>query len=131
MSPVQWFESLQKPVWVPSIHFLDTITTFLYLFSIVSLFYLSYKAYKNEVHYLSMFSYIVNVCALLLYKPVFYGTKSLEMTLVVTVFLMLTIFLVVVSTFKKNPIFAIFQTSYFLWSIFIFLLHTLLLIQNS
>ena len=71
-----WYSQLKKPKFAPPAWLFGPVWTFLYVLIIISFGYVGYLFFKNEIPFIVLFPFILNLIFNLIFVPIQFGLKS-------------------------------------------------------
>ena len=109
--PGEWYDSLQKPTWVPPNWMFPVVWTILYLLSAWAATRVAVKADNAQ----AMAFWALQIALNTLWTPVFFGAKRMGLAMVVIVALWLTVAAMLVAFWQLDVLAAVLVLPYLVW----------------
>jgi benzodiazapine receptor len=112
---MQWYESLEKPVWTPEPETIGVIWQVLYPIILISFSYVFLKAVRGTIPWVVALPFAVNLVANLAFTPILFGLRSLVLASFDIVVVLTTIVLGMGMIWRYHRWVAVVQVPYLIW----------------
>jgi len=112
---MQWYESLQKPVWTPDPGTISVIWQILYPIIVFSFSYVFLRAIRGKIPWSVALPFAINLVANLSFTPLLFGARSLILASVDIVVVLATLIWGMAVIWRFHRWAAILQLPYLIW----------------
>ena len=121
MKNLDWFHTLNKPVFAPPDWIFAPIWIALYILMFVSILFILRSHSKNKIIPITLFT--AQLALNLIWSPVFFGNMDIRGGLVIVISLLLVLILTIISFYKISKVAGLLLVPYLIWVIFATLLN--------
>ncbi len=115
MDWMTWYNSLNKPEWIPAPKTIGTIWQILYPVIIVSFGYVFLQAYKGKVSWYVALPFAINLVANILFTPIQFGMRNMPLAALDIVVVWGTIIWSMAAIWPYSLWVMLAQIPYFVW----------------
>lgn len=115
MDWLDWYNSLEKPVWTPAPATIGLIWQILYPIILVSFGFVFMQAFRGKVPWLVALPFAINLVANLTFTPIQFGMRNLWLASIDILIVWTTIIWGFVAIWQHYRWVAVVQLPYFIW----------------
>jgi len=127
IGPGEWYADLAKPSFTPPGWLFAPVWIFLYILIALA----GYRTWMRDRESLSMALWWTQLLLNFLWSPVFFGTHSIGMGILVCLFLLANLFLFILTSWKRDKLSSLLFAPYALWVSFAAALNVGVLLLNT
>jgi tryptophan-rich sensory protein len=124
------YSDLKKPSWAPPSFLFAPVWTFLYILIAISFGYVFLMAFKNEISFVIVIPFILNLIFNFLFTPIQFGLKNIFLASIDILLVILTLLWASIAIFSIASWVSYAQIPYILWVLFAGYLEFNILIKN-
>jgi tryptophan-rich sensory protein len=115
MSWKEWYDSLAKPAWTPEPGTIGLVWQVLYPVILVSFGFVFVQAVRGRLPWLVAVPFLVNLAANLVFTPIQFGLRNLDLAALDILLVWVTIPWMVAAIWPHHRWVALAQVPYFVW----------------
>jgi tryptophan-rich sensory protein len=115
MSWIEWYDSLIKPSWTPPPKTIGLIWQILYPIILLSFGFVFIQAFRSKIPWLVALPFAINLGANLIFTPIQFGLRNLELAAVDIVIVWCTILWSAIAVWPYFKWVSLAQVPYFIW----------------
>jgi|GEM_PF-980238 len=112
---IEWYNSLAKPSWTPAPGTIGLIWQILYPVILISFGFVFLQAFRGKVSWVIALPFIINLVANLIFTPIHFGLRNLNLAAVDILIVWATIIWCVIAIWLHFTWVSIAQVPYFIW----------------
>jgi tryptophan-rich sensory protein len=126
----QWYSKTKKPSWAPPSWLFGPVWSFLYILILISFGFVFIKAFKQEISFILVLPFILNIVFNILFSPIQWGLRSNLLAAIDILFMLITLIWVMVVIYPYYDWVTYMQIPYLLWISFAGILQTVITVLN-
>lgn len=115
MKTYAFYKQLKKPTWAPPSKVFGPVWTLLYVLIAISFGYAGYSFFKDEIPFLVLLPFILNLIFNLTYTPIQFGLKSIRLAALDIMLVLGTLIWLIIAIHPFAPWISYANIPYLLW----------------
>lgn len=115
MDWMQWYHSLEKPIWTPSTATISMVWQILYPVIVVTFAFVFWQAFRQRIPAMVALPFAINMAANLMFTPIQFGLRNLPLATLDILIVWVTIVWMIIAIWPHFRWVAIAQMPYLTW----------------